>query len=276
VAALQSAMVSLPAGGPAVDAGLLGVLALACRDGERLRFSYTDRDGTGSRRHVEPYRLVCAGRRWYLVARDLDRDDWRSFRVDRLAEPLPTGVRSRPVDPPDAARYVSEGTAAGPYRWRARVVLQAPADVVAAQVPATAAVVEAMDDERCLLLTGADRLEVVVAHLLQLATPFTMLEPPELRERCRMAAGSATGMAACVASGRNRSAPVSGRSAANPSPSAECATAAASSTPSSRGRSARGRATAASTPPGRTQRAIRGRTSDSGRWWSRAELTTAS
>jgi predicted DNA-binding transcriptional regulator YafY len=100
VAALQSATVSLPAGGPAVDAGLLGVLALACRDGERLRFSYTDRDGTGSRRHVEPYRLVCAGRRWCLVARDLDRDDWRSFRVDRLTEPLPTGVRSRPVDPP--------------------------------------------------------------------------------------------------------------------------------------------------------------------------------
>jgi predicted DNA-binding transcriptional regulator YafY len=189
VAALQSATVSLPAGGPAVDAGLLGVLALACRDGEQLRFSYTDRDGTGSRRHVEPYRLVCAGRRWYLVARDLDRDDWRSFRVDRLAEPLPTGVRSRPVDPPDAARYVSEGTAAGPYRWRARVVLQAPADVVAAQVPATAAVVEALDDERCLLLTGADRLEVIVAHVLLLATPFTVLEPPELRERCRMAAG---------------------------------------------------------------------------------------
>ena len=69
------------------------------------------------------------------------------------------------------------------------MILRAPADVIAARVPATAAVVEALDDERCLLLTGADRLEVIVAHLLLLDMPFTVLEPPELRERCRAAAG---------------------------------------------------------------------------------------
>jgi predicted DNA-binding transcriptional regulator YafY len=189
VAALQSATVSLPGGAPAVDAGLLGVLALACRDGERLRFGYTDRDGRGTRRHVEPHRLVCSGRRWYLVARDVEREDWRSFRVDRLSDPLPTGVRSRPSDPPDAARYVSEGMAAGPYRWRARVLLEAPADVVAVRVPPTVAVVEVLDEHRCLLTTGADSLEAIVAHLLLLDIPFTVLDPPELRERCRTAAG---------------------------------------------------------------------------------------
>jgi predicted DNA-binding transcriptional regulator YafY len=189
VAALQSATVSLPGSTPAVDAALLGVLASACRDGERLRFRYTDRDGQGTRRHVEPHRLVCSGRRWYLVARDLEREDWRSFRVDRLTEPLPTGVRSRPADPPDAARYVSEGLAAGPYRWRARVLLEAPADVVAARVPPTVAVVEVLDGDRCLLTTGADSLEAIAAHLVLLDLGFAVLEPPELRDTCRALAG---------------------------------------------------------------------------------------
>jgi len=179
--ALAAETVPAPMRGPSIDATVLTTLAQGCRDDEIVEFDYTAREAETTHRHVEPHRLVSLGQRWYLVGYDRDRDDWRSFRVDRLAEPLPTGVRSRPVDPPDAARYVSEGTAAGPYRWRARVVLQAPADVVAAQVPATAAVVEALDDERCLLLTGADRLEVIVAHLLLLATPFTVLEPPELR-----------------------------------------------------------------------------------------------
>ncbi len=96
-------------------------------------------------------------------------DDWRSFRVDRLAEPLPTGVRSRPLDPPDAARYVSEGTAA--------------------QVPATAAVVEAPGRQAMPAAHRGRPLEAIVAHLLLLDTPFTVLEPPELRERCRASAG---------------------------------------------------------------------------------------
>ena len=188
VAALQESTVALGSG-PGADPTALGVLALACRDGERLRFGYADRDGRSSRRHVEPHRLVCTGRRWYLVARDLDRDDWRSFRVDRLAEPRATGQRSRPVDPPDAARFVSEGVAARPYRWQARVVLDAPADVVVRQVPPTVAVVEVLDDARCLLVTGADHLDAIVAHLVLLDTSFTVLDPPELRNRCRVLAG---------------------------------------------------------------------------------------
>jgi predicted DNA-binding transcriptional regulator YafY len=131
---------------------------------------------------------VCTGRRWYLVARDLDRDDWRSFRVDRLTEPRATGQRSRPADPPDAARFVSEGVAARPYRWQARVVLDAPADAVVRQVPPTVAVVEVLDDARCLLVTGADHLDAIVVHLVLLDTSFTVLDPPELRNRCRLLA----------------------------------------------------------------------------------------
>jgi predicted DNA-binding transcriptional regulator YafY len=185
VAALQSATVSLPGGGPAVEAGLLGVLALACRDGARLRFSYTDRDGTGSRRHVEPYRLVCAGRRWYLVARDLDRDDWRSFRVDRMTDVYARTWHFRPRTAPDAATYVQEGVASRVYRFQARFLVHAPADTVRRQIPASAAVVQRRGSDLCEVLSGADSLDFVLMHVVLLGHDFEVLEPPQLASRCR-------------------------------------------------------------------------------------------
>lgn len=163
---------------------MLALLALACAYGERLRFGYRNGAGASSRRHVEPYRLVFTGRRWYLVARDLDRSEWRTFRVDRLRDSRPTGVRSRPVHPPDAARFVSEQIASRPYRWQATALLEAPADVIASMVPATVAVVEAVDDRQCLLTSGSDSLDSIALHLALLGVPFTPLEPPELGERC--------------------------------------------------------------------------------------------
>jgi predicted DNA-binding transcriptional regulator YafY len=133
---------------------------------------------------VAPYRLVSTARHWYLVARDVDKEEWRSFRVDRLAAPLRTGQRSRPADPPDAARFVAEGIASGAYRYQARVLVGAPAEVVAARVPSLAGVVEAVDERRCLLISGSDYLDAIALHLAMLDLPFTPLEPPELRERC--------------------------------------------------------------------------------------------
>jgi predicted DNA-binding transcriptional regulator YafY len=184
--ALQSAVVPLPAGTAPVSPDLLGTLALACRDAERLRFAYVDSSGSPSRRHVEPYRLVSTGRRWYLVARDIDRDDWRSFRLDRISQPLPTGQRSSPADPPDAARFVAAGISTGPYRWRASVLMDAPAAVVAEHVPATTAVIEAAGDERCVLTAGSNSLDAIIMHLAELDIPFVPLEPPELRDRCAL------------------------------------------------------------------------------------------
>jgi predicted DNA-binding transcriptional regulator YafY len=183
-AALQSAVVPLPAGTTPVDPDLLGLLALACRDSERLRFRYTDGDGRASNRHAVPFRLVSTGRRWYLVAKDLDRDDWRSFRLDRIADPRPTGVRSRPADPPDAARFVAEGVTTRGYPSQARILLHAPARVVAEHVPPTVAVIEATGERECVLLTGAYRLDMIALHLADLGIPFTPLWPPELRDRC--------------------------------------------------------------------------------------------
>src|SRR5690349_2390547 len=93
VGALGAATVTLPASGPTVELRHLTLIAAACRDSERLRFRYRRRDGTASRREVEPHSLVNHGRRWYLVAWDPGRGDWRTFRLDRLSRPAATGVR---------------------------------------------------------------------------------------------------------------------------------------------------------------------------------------
>jgi predicted DNA-binding transcriptional regulator YafY len=195
VAAIGSVTVPLPASGPSLSPNVLGLFAQVCRDCERLRFRYVNGAGEESRRHVEPYRLVSAGRRWYLVARDLDAEQWRSFRADRIADPLPTGVRSRPADPPDAARFVSEGISTRPYRWQARVRLEASAGSIMNQVPPTVAVVEADGDERCVLTTGSDSLDAIAFHLAALDVPFTVDEPPELRARCAAIAARLTAAA---------------------------------------------------------------------------------
>src|SRR5439155_23219089 len=130
VAALGSATITLPVTGPTVDPQHLTVIAAACRDSERLRFAYRSRDATESRREVEPQSLVNLGRRWYLVAWDRQREDWRTFRVDRLARPAATGVRftARSVPAKDAAAFVKQNISGAPNRFEARVTLRAAAD----------------------------------------------------------------------------------------------------------------------------------------------------
>ena len=115
-------------GGPTLDATVLTTVALACRGEERLRFTYAPREGDTSDRHVEPHRLVPLGRRWYLIAWDLDRADWRSFRLDRLSAPTATGARFRPRDIPggDPVAWLRSRIAAIPTRHDVSVVLQAP------------------------------------------------------------------------------------------------------------------------------------------------------
>jgi predicted DNA-binding transcriptional regulator YafY len=188
-AALQQATVQLPSLAPTVDPAALTAIAGACRHHQRLAFSYTVRDGTVSSRTVEPHRLVHTGRRWYLVARDLDRDDWRTFRVDRIDAPQVTGVRFIPRDPPDAASFVAAGVTAAQYRFRARVLMHAPAQVIAEQVAPTSGVIEPVDADTCLLTTGADALDSIAFHLAWLGVDFTVLGPPELIEHVRALAG---------------------------------------------------------------------------------------
>jgi len=188
-AALQLATVPLPSHAPTVDPDALAVMAGACRSRQRLAFGYTDRHGDVSTRCVEPHRLVHTGRRWYLVARDPDRDDWRAFRADRIGHPVATGARFVPQDPPDAAAFVADSVSAAQYRFRARVIVHAPVQVIAERLPPNAGVLEPAGPGRCLLTTGADSIDMIVIHLGLLRSDFTVLEPAELIEQVRALAG---------------------------------------------------------------------------------------
>ncbi len=179
-AAISHATVPLTGPGPAVSADALTTIARGCRTPERLEFGYRSHDGVVSARNAEPHRLVQAGYRWYLVARDLERDDWRTFRVDRIDAPRLTGVRFVPRDPPDAAAFVARAVTTAPYRYQARILVHAPPEVVAEHVPPSVAVLEAGRDGGCVLSSGADSLEQIALHATMMGLDFTVLEPPEL------------------------------------------------------------------------------------------------
>jgi len=210
VSAIEASTVPLTGPVSTVDPGTLTVVAGACRDSERLSMDYRDRDGAASTRTVEPYRLVHTGRRWYLVARDTDRDAWRTFRVDRIGQVRPTGCRFTPRDPPDPAAYVATALSSAPYQHRARIRLHAPAPAVAARVPPTVGVVEPVDAGSCLLVTGSDSLDAIAVHVALLGFDFQVLEPPELVDHVRALAGR-LGRATEPLSGAGRAAGREGR-----------------------------------------------------------------
>ena len=184
VGALDAMTARLGGSSSPVDAELLVTLSRACRDGERLRVSYRDRRGAESSRTLDPHRLVQTPRRWYLVAHDRDRGEWRTFRVDRLLEVAPTGHLVRVADPPDPVAFVQEAITRAPYRHQARVELLAALDDMRPRVPATVGLLEPIDAHRTMLVTGADDLHVLVFHLVALDVEFVVHEPAALREEC--------------------------------------------------------------------------------------------
>jgi predicted DNA-binding transcriptional regulator YafY len=188
VAALSSATFTLPVTGPTVDPQHLTVIAATCRDSERLRFGYRSRDGTASRREVEPHSLVNHGRRWYLLAWDRGRQDWRTFRVDRLARPAATGVRfaARRLPAGDPVAYVEQSIKGAPNRFEARITLHAAAKEITSRIPAHWGAVEAIDDETCEYRTGDDDLGWLTARVAMLGVDFQVHEPPELIEHLRL------------------------------------------------------------------------------------------
>ncbi|WP_433274180.1 helix-turn-helix transcriptional regulator [Actinosynnema sp. CS-041913] len=188
VNALQTYTVPVPHDdpGPTVDPAVLTTLVAACRDRERLRFDYADHTGAATLRAVEPHRVVTWGRRWYLVAYDVDRQDWRTFRVDRLTPRTPTGPRFTPREPPDdAATHVARGVSSAAWRHHADVVVHAPADTVADRINPAVGTVEALTDDTCLLRTGADTVNSLAVHLGLLDLDFRVTGPPELVDRLR-------------------------------------------------------------------------------------------
>ena len=141
VAAVQQATETLDTTATPADPATLMTLARGCRDHHRVRFGYVDHAGEQTARTVEPYRLVATGRRWYLLAHDVDRDDWRTFRLDRMRDVETTTWTFRPREAPDAREHVARAISRAPYPLEVRVRYDVPADVVRAQVPATAATV---------------------------------------------------------------------------------------------------------------------------------------
>lgn len=172
--------------GATVDPAILTAVAQACRDTERLEFSYTAAGGERSTRHVEPYRLVSLGRRWYLVAYDLTRHDWRSFRLDRLDEPRPTRARFRPRELPadDAAAFVRAGIEHLPAPYTVEALVHAPAATVRDQVGRWGTV-DDVDDQRCLLRMTSDSLDWPTMALGAVGADFEVLCPPELLAHVR-------------------------------------------------------------------------------------------
>jgi predicted DNA-binding transcriptional regulator YafY len=188
VSALGSAMIAPPGGGPTVDPQHLTVIATACRDSERIRFAYTRRDSDESRREVEPHSVVNLGRRWYLAAWDVGRQDWRTFRIDRISRPASTGARFAPRKLPagDAAAYVKRSIAAAPTRYTASVTLQASAAEIGDRFPSWwGGELEPIDAGSCRYVTGDDDLGWLATRIVMLGVDFVVDEPPELVEHVR-------------------------------------------------------------------------------------------
>lgn len=182
VQTLQSAVVPMVRAWVTVDAEILTTVASACRDHERLRFDYQTFDGQKSERHVEPHQLVSLHQKWYLLAFDRDRDDWRTFRLDRVVSPRATRFtfKPRPIPGGNAAEYVVRSMQERPMRYEVVVRLHAPEAVITGRMRPGEGKVERLDDAHCLLRTQGDSLEWLAFLLLWFDVDFEVHEPPEL------------------------------------------------------------------------------------------------
>lgn len=166
-----------------VDHGVLLTLALGCRDSERVSFDYRSVNGTTSSRRVEPHRLVPLGRRWYLVAYDLERHDWRTFRIDRITSAEGTGEPFAARTPPfeDVAEFVRAGVLGGTAggRHRVEVLIETSAETVSARVGRWA-VVRSRTPASCTMTMQTDSLDGPLFVLGSIDAEFTVVRPPEL------------------------------------------------------------------------------------------------
>lgn len=167
-----------------IEPDTLALLSQACRDREQVRFDYADKTGTETRRLVEPHKLVMVGHRWYLVAWDVRREDWRTFRVDRTAKPRLAGQRTTPRELPaaDAATYVAQSLSAGERRVAASVILHAPLHDVSARVPEGVGELTAIGARSTRFRSEVDSLEWLAVHLVLLDVDFTIEKPAALRD----------------------------------------------------------------------------------------------
>ena len=179
VAALEIATVPHTGTPPTVDASLLTLVGTACRDRQRIRFSYVGHSGEESQREAEPHRLVTWGRRWYLVAWDVLRDDWRTFRLDRMSVRTPFGARFTPREIPggDAGAFVASRVA---DRWPVQGVVRLSVPASAAEEWRSYGEVFAVDETSCHVRVGGETMDDVVFMLASITVEFEVVSPPEL------------------------------------------------------------------------------------------------
>lgn len=181
VSAVHETTVTLtPLSDTPVEPEALMTLARACRDHEHVDLRYTDIRGAETERRLEPYQLVTTGRRWYLLAYDRDKLDWRTLRLDRMSDVSAGGTTFVPREAPDAATYVSRAISSSPYRYVAKVRYHAPSDVVAQHFSPASATVEPDGPDACLVTAGADDPEKIVLYLAMVGCDFEILGPPEV------------------------------------------------------------------------------------------------
>jgi predicted DNA-binding transcriptional regulator YafY len=188
VSTLRSYAIPMSSPGSPVDADVLTTIAAACRDCEGLRFDYRAHSGAASRRSVEPYRLVYDQRRWYLLSWDIEKDDWRTFRVDRLTLRAPNGPRFSPRElPPDdeIARRMASAVGQAHWRYRARVIVHASATYVQGRLPISVEI-EPLAEDRCAFEPGSDHPEMLALYLGMLDADFEIVDSPELVEALRI------------------------------------------------------------------------------------------
>jgi predicted DNA-binding transcriptional regulator YafY len=184
--AVQQAVVALPHFQPTVDAAVLSSVAAACRDHLRLRFDYRDHRGAATLRTTEPHRVVQDGRRFYLVAWDLDRADWRTFRLDRCQPRLPLGPAFARRPPPggDLLAHVARSLQQASWDYRVTVRIHASAAQLAGRLP-RAITLEPIDDHTCQARVGADNPALLALYLGMLGADFEVVDAPELRTYLR-------------------------------------------------------------------------------------------
>ena len=183
VRALHSATVQLgTAPQEPIDPTTLAVLAGACRGSERVHFAYRAFAGEVTHRRVEPSQIVHTAQRWYLVAKDLDRAAWRSFRVDRISDVERTGHRFEHDDAPDAAAQVRAAVAFSPPTIEATLIVDLAPDVARRRFSAEHATIEPAGGGSRVRLAATD-LDQLARYVLSLPDVVEIEAPDELRDR---------------------------------------------------------------------------------------------
>lgn len=182
VSAVQQSTITLEYNPVTVDPAILLTLAQGIRETVRVTFGYEARDGAATERRIEPYRLAATGRRWYLMAFDLDRDDWRTFRLDRMSNVEAGTWKFKPRDHPDPEQFIRRAVSQSAYAYTARLQVKEPASVVREKFPPSVGTVTEIDAETCLVEVGGDDLDQMAKYMPFFGADFVVLDPPELRE----------------------------------------------------------------------------------------------